>query len=351
MSFNQATVLASEHAADGTGHASPAAAARRETLVAPYADVVPSTGQARIMGDDPLQLTVVNLGLWASDPRPYGGRYPGGSLVHDGVWYYGTYALDDFSGACGNWCTLGPFVGFRHSTDYGGHWTETRHTPARPLFGETTKEGMPVKLGALHVVDFGQNMEHSPDGKAYLIGHGASRRGAHASWIAGDEIYLVRVTPSIATIDDPAAYEFFAGHDDAGRAIWAADLAAIQPLLAWQGHLGCVTITFNAPLRRYFMCISRPIDGVSALGRYDTMILEAAEIGGPWRLVHYLPEFGPQAYFVNIPTKFIGGDGHTAWLCYSANFASTHNLAPHEESRPEGSQYRMCLREFILADV
>jgi hypothetical protein len=55
------------------------------------------TGQARIEGDDPLDLTVVSLGIHNSSALPYGGRYPCGSLVHDGIWYYGTYGLNGAS--------------------------------------------------------------------------------------------------------------------------------------------------------------------------------------------------------------------------------------------------------------
>ena len=35
-----------------------------------------------------------------------------------------------------NWPWLGPFVGFRWSTDFGKTWNETPCTPAKPLFGE-----------------------------------------------------------------------------------------------------------------------------------------------------------------------------------------------------------------------
>ncbi len=63
--------------------------------------------------------------------------------------------------------------------------------------------GEPVKIGSPHFVDFGRNMEHSPDGKAYLVAHGASdgvnRRFGYNSWITGDEIYLLRVTPGSRT--------------------------------------------------------------------------------------------------------------------------------------------------------
>ncbi|GHU63186.1 hypothetical protein FACS1894123_05460 [Bacteroidia bacterium] len=33
--------------------------------------------------------------------------------------------------------------------------------------------GYPVKIGSPHFVDFGKNMEYSPDGKAYMVAHGA----------------------------------------------------------------------------------------------------------------------------------------------------------------------------------
>ena len=53
-----------------------------------------STGQAVIEGDDPMKLKVYSLGLSFASSLPYHGRYPCGSLIYDGVWYYGTYCLD-----------------------------------------------------------------------------------------------------------------------------------------------------------------------------------------------------------------------------------------------------------------
>jgi hypothetical protein len=53
------------------------------------------TGAARISGDDPLRLSLENLGVEYASPAPYGGCYPCGSLVHNGVWYYGAYCLDE----------------------------------------------------------------------------------------------------------------------------------------------------------------------------------------------------------------------------------------------------------------
>jgi len=68
-------------------------------------------------------------------------------------------------------------------------------------------------MGVPHVVDFGKNMQYSPDGKAYLVGHGATGsnpepRPANLSWGTGDQIYMARVQPSIQNINDAATYEF-----------------------------------------------------------------------------------------------------------------------------------------------
>ena len=48
-----------------------------------------TTGQGVILGDDPLNLIAYSIGLDKSSPAaPYPGRYPCGSLIHNGVWYY-----------------------------------------------------------------------------------------------------------------------------------------------------------------------------------------------------------------------------------------------------------------------
>ena len=52
------------------------------------------TGHAVMIGDDPLNLEIHNTSPpKTASARPYQGRYPCGSLVHDGIWYYGTYCL------------------------------------------------------------------------------------------------------------------------------------------------------------------------------------------------------------------------------------------------------------------
>jgi len=301
------------------------------------------TGQARIIGDDPLNLKIEPLGIHYAPTAPYGGRYPCGSLVHAGVWYYGTYCLDESNRGL-NWDILGPFVGFRISTDYGKTWMDTPHTPAEPIFGESGKDGRKVKIGAPHFVDFGKELHYSPDGKAYLVGHGASRPDANLAWIAGDQAYLVRVAPSLQSMNDASKYEFFGGHTTQGEPIWTSDFSRIKPLIEWNGRVGHATMTYHPALKKYLLCVT---DGWPTISTMNTYILESDTITGPWKLVTFMEKFGAQGYFVNIPSKFISSSGASMWLCYSANFTNPY-LGTNFPADPPGSKYAMCLQEIEL---
>ena len=304
-----------------------------------------TTGQARIVGSNPLNLSVKVIGLSEASAVPYHGRYPSASLVVNGVWYYGTYTLDDLNGRCGNWCIQGPFVGFRTSTNYGQSWSETPRTAEAPLF-ERPQPGAKVRIGPAHFIDFGRNMQYSPDGNAYLIAHGTGFRDGFSNWIAGDDLYLARTKPSPTTINDVGAWEFYAGKDTHGKPLWDRRIQNMRPLLEWRGHLGSATITYDAPMHLYLLCVSRPADGFTSNGDFDTLILESKQITGPWAMVTYLKSFGPQAYFVNIPSKFISPNGRTFWLAYSANFSL--DMDKDKKPNPPGSGYALVLREAHL---
>ncbi len=313
-----------------------------------------TTGNVVMIGDDPQHLTIKNTARPQKGATyPYGGRYPCGSLMHDGIWYYGTYCLGITKttiedGYRYGWPILGPMPGFRVSRDYGKTWTPSPHTSEKPLFPEPKELFGPVKIGAPHFVDFGKNMEHSPDGKAYLVCMGAEEddsmpRYGNLSWCAADQAYLIRVIPSIETINDENAYEYFAGHDAGGEPVWTDDFNKIKPLLDWNNHMGCVTITYNAPLKKYFMCVT---DGWLSRSNMDSYIMEADKITGPWKMITYMHEFGTQGYFLNFPSKFISDDGKTMWLCYSGNYG-WHTQLPR---KPQHGRYGLCLYEVKLLD-
>ena len=305
----------------------------------------PTVGYATIRGDNPLDLAIENVGLIHVDRGEYQGRYPCGSLMVDGTWYYGTYTVAD-GGRGLNYDVLGPLVGFHTSRDAGATWTPPPTTPDAALFGESGWDDSPVRMGAPHFVDFGRNMEHSPDGYAYLVGHGSVDSREHLSWISGDAVFLARVKPTPETINDAAAWEFFAGHDRDGAPLWRAGVAAARPIASWPAHMGCVTVTYVPATKKYLMCVT---DGWPTVREMDSYILEADSITGPWKMVAHLPDFGPQAYFLNLPSKFVSEDGSRMWLCYSANFTSNAELPM--EGDPVGSRYAMCLLELELLTV
>jgi hypothetical protein len=314
------------------------------------------TGHAVLIGDDPLRLAIHNTSMpKEASALPYKGRYPCGSLVYNGIWYHGTYCLGpegryNHNGFVWNWPNLGPMPGFQISHGYGKTWEPSPLTPAQPLFPEPRQFLGPVKMGAPHFVDFGKNLEYSPDGKAYLLAMGAEesdpqprpclRPGkpgepfqivegctndfAHAnlSWITADQVYLARVKPSPQSINDLRAWEFFAGHDGVGRPIWTDRFDRIKPVLEWNNHMGCVTATYVPGLKKYLMCVT---DGWPTVAKMSSYILEADVLTGPWRMVAYMKDFGEQGYFLNFPSKFISPDGRTLWLFYSANFSRGWN--------------------------
>lgn len=342
------------------------------------------TGNAVMVGDDPLDLTLkaTYMPYTIDDMTPWF-PYPSGCLHHKGVWYYSIYGLQyehpsfgpykeaktplelklGVSERHGNgkiigptYSVLGPMSTFRISKDYGKTWIPYPTPSGEPqdpakapwdarkmLFPETRDDKWlldyyktedkakhqlehpaTVKFGAPHFVDFGKDMEHSPDGKAYLVGMGGPAdtkkwRPADVGWISADQIFLGRVTldpKRPEAINDLKNWEFFGGRDASGKAVWVGDFSKIQPLLEWDDKMGCVTISYNAPLKTYLMCVTA---GWPPVGPKDLYILESERIEGPWKLVTYMRNFGPSNYFVNIPTKFISADGKTFWLIYSNN--------------------------------
>lgn len=322
-------------------------------------------GAAKIVGDDPMNLQITPLTPYHVSSVPYGGRYPSASLVYNGVWYYGTYVLDvlvDKEYNCW-WCVVGPLVGFGVSRDHGHTWTDSTLTPTNNLFHETAKDGHRVRMGMAHFVDLGKNLEYSPDGYAYLVADGALTPGTpegralfnaptwpkynHALF-KGDMFYLARTKPSPDTINKESAWEFYGGKDKNGHDIWTHKFADIKPLFEWAGHCGGAEVTYDAPLKKYIWFVTDPLEATGGFTKgmygtpYNTYVLESDALTGPWRLVTYMRSFGSQAYWANLPSKFISSDGRTAWLLYAANW--TGNVPVD----PPGSKYALCLHEIEL---
>jgi len=312
-----------------------------------------TVGYSTVIGDDPMNLKLVHNKIFTSSPLPYAGRYPCGSVFKDDVWFYGTYSLDDFNGYCGNWCIQGPFVGFMTSTDKGKTWDEPRMKMTGyddNLFGESApnNHSSKVKFGAPHVVDFGQNNEHSPGGYIYIVGHGAENSASPTSWMQASEVYMARVKPTVHDVNDRSRWEFYAG-EGKGDHKWArGDVSKARPLLTWGNTTGVTTMTYLPAVRKYVMVISTPSISPFTNKNFDTYFLESTSLYGPYSMITYMREFGPESYFVNIPSKFIAKETNPdgsldVYLSYSANFA-IGSATPD----PPGSGYHWTLQKMRL---
>ena len=285
-----------------------------------------TSGNATLSGDDPFQLTATPLEPFRHASPRYEGYYPCANFFHQGVWYYGGYY-------CHRWLNKrnvpityenGGFGGFRISRDGGKSWVDTPHDDLYPLFPETGRcsGGAPIKMGTPHFVDFGRDLEHSPDGYAYLAGHGTYDPDGITNWCSGDAVSLARVRPSPETMNDPGAWEFFAGHDPSGKPVWSKDFSRIQPLISWPGGAGCVNITYHPTLKKYFAILCGGwADGDS--GCYNLWVVESDSLTGPWFTVACLRgSCGGQAYFVCMPSKFNRDDSRKLTFFYSANWST-----------------------------
>ena len=171
----------------------------------------------------------------------------------------------------------------------------------------------------------------------------------------GDQVYMARVVPTVANISDRSHYEFYAG-GVGDEAQWVrGNVSAAAPLLNWTNHTGVVTMSYFHGLRKYVMVVSTVSVYPFTNRAFDTYFLESDSITGPWSYITYMRSFGPEAYFVNHPTKFLAKQADTvaqtftAFLMYSANFACCSGVP----ARPPNSGYHMNLQaaRFNLASA
>lgn len=294
-----------------------------------------ATGQARIEGDDPLNLQVVNLGKMA------GGRdlYPCVGVIADGVWYIGTYEA---------FKPQGRFNGFRWSRSFdrwaeqletpweNPAWTDTR-TPETDFFSQDTE---PRRFNVLHAVVYGQANRLSPDGKLYFSAHGASP-GGYSDWDKGDAITLCRVDANPAAVADPTAYEFFAGRNGLVPR-WSKNVREAAPILDAPKKLGSESITYLPGLRKYLLMSARLEENEQNLPYNLLTFWESDAVTGPYRLVHALRDWGPQTYFPHVPAKFVSPDGTRMWLVVSSNYSTS------DQANPFGCRYALSMHEMEL---
>lgn len=313
-----------------------------------------TTGNAIIMGDDPFDLKFrilppTELTLSASSCC-----YPTGGLVKDDVWFYACQYRNHLADRHGNQqCFSSGANRFRISRDLGKTWKWSpfdEHDPVIPEIGASAG-GPAMKFGNAHFVDFGKNMEHSPDGYAYLIGHGTTAPEGMANWSTGDAVFLARVMPTSEAINTKSSYEYLAGRRTNGSPLWSTNFADVKPLFQWASRCGITNITYFPKIQKYIavICAGWPNGGGS---QRDTWIAEADALWGPWSIVTYWDAFAVGGYFAQIPSKFIKPDGSFV-LFYSGDWGGPTPI-PRELQKQStlrdypSAEYTLCVAEFQL---
>ena len=270
-------------------------------------------------------------------------RKPTGMLCVDGTIYLAVQDLRlDFNEA--------PAATIARSDDHGRTWT---WDPSAPMFDDGV-------FTTVWFADYGQDAEHAPDpAYAYAYGLDGNWRDSFDDSVPDPtELFLARVP--LDSVQDAAAWEFFAGEPGDAEPTWTDDIAAKRPVLVDERlqHPGAGTgEDGQTDGAQNLTVISQ--GGVTYLPKLDRYVYtswteltfefyEAPTPWGPWTL--FLSEdFGPYpwtderygGYGTTIPSKFVSDDNLSMWV--------QSNVCP---CAPAGmSSYWFGLRPLSLAPV
>jgi hypothetical protein len=132
---------------------------------------------------------------------------------------------------------------------------------------------------------------------------------------APGEIVLARVPKQL--LEDQSAYEWFAGLTG-GSPTWTANIGGRVPVFADPNGVGWnVSVSYNAPLRRYVLITEHHQSFQGRIGMHD-----APEPWGPWNTFHYANSFGQgsidqNTFFWNLSNKWLSADGRDFVLIFT----------------------------------
>jgi len=113
-----------------------------------------------------------------------------------------------------------------------------------------------------------------------------------------------------------AAYEIFAGRDDAGSPTWSHDFADRRAVLDDPSGLHRLSVNYNAGLERYLLCVEHSEGYAGNLALFD-----APQPWGPWTTALYTENWGGfgATFYWCIPNKWTSPDG----LAFTIVFTGT----------------------------
>jgi hypothetical protein len=169
----------------------------------------------------------------------------------------------------------------------------------------------PACVGCPTFLNFGQNYSGARDGYVYVYSPDHSD-----AYSPADQMILARVRRG--RIKDRAAYEYFAGRDEANGPKWTFDVARRAAVFRHVGACYRSGVSYDAGLKRYLWCQVLPGDDPRFRGGFG--IYDAPEPWGPWTTAYFTEslDVGPGETSC-FPTKWISADGKTLHLVFSGD--------------------------------
>jgi hypothetical protein len=128
-------------------------------------------------------------------------------------------------------------------------------------------------------------------------------------------LYLVRAPKD--QLMTQSSYQWFAGMSG-GQPTWSANIASKQPVFQDPNGVGwCLSVSYNAGLRRYLLATEHDATFGGNLGLFD-----APEPWGPWTTVLYTSSWGSgnietSTFFWNFSNKWLSADGKSFTLVFT----------------------------------
>jgi len=188
------------------------------------------------------------------------------------------------------------------STDNGRSWTD----PGWQFDGLDAFGGGDHGFINPTFLQFGPDYRGARDDYVYVYANELDYTSSLAVQRSG-EVSLMRVPRT--QIAARSAYEFFAGLDSYGP-VWRTDIRQRQPVFQDDNGVGWnLSVSYNAPLERYFLITEHTESFESNIGVFD-----APTPWGPWTTVLYekwsVPGTGERSHFYwNFSNRWLSEDG------------------------------------------
>jgi len=245
-----------------------------------------SLGFAKVLGTPP-DVTAANIPSPTGEQRGDGpkGKKASGLLFVDGTLYM--------------WARNAGNAQLAWSVDHGKTWTWAD-------WKLSTSFGCPTFL------NFGKDYTGARDEFVYIYSPDAD--GAYEP---ADRMVLARVSKT--RIKDRDAYEYFRGLTE-GKPIWTKEVKDRGPVLTDSGRCYRSMLTYNADLKRYLWCVTRPAKGKK--GAYGLAIYDSPEPWGPWTTAYVAEPWDVDAgESCGFPSKWMSADGRTLHLVFAGGDA------------------------------